>query len=327
MVGLPLAHSLWATKAGIGLQLSRNAHVRVPGTDEPLVSVVIATYNRSDVLRVALASVLDQTHSHLQIIVVGDGCTDDSEAIVTAMNDQRVEWVGLERNSGSQSAPNNAGIQRARGEFVAYLGHDDVWLRNHVALAVRTLRQTAADLVMSGILGLGPTHSGIAMLANVGADPRQAAWHAPSCVVHRRATIEVVGEWRDFRTIDAPPDAEFIQRFAIAGRRTEFVPGLTVVKFPSAWEPGSYRTGTAQQQQAVFARSRSKLFFVEQELARYWWGRRRGSVPPPRFTWDSADGDPPRGWQVHLFRKARGLPPLESEEGGSPLSSPHSPVD
>jgi len=63
------------------------------------------------------------------VIVVGDACTDDSESIVRSFGDPRVRWDNLSENSGNHALPNQRGIELARGEYVAYLSHDDLWLR------------------------------------------------------------------------------------------------------------------------------------------------------------------------------------------------------
>src|SRR4029453_18799999 len=98
----------------------------------PSVSVIIAAYNWSSVLRCAIASVLRQTFTDFELWVVGDACTDDSEAVARSFGDPRVHWHNLERNSGSQWAPNNAGAVRARGEYIAYLGQDALWDPRHL---------------------------------------------------------------------------------------------------------------------------------------------------------------------------------------------------
>src|SRR3984957_4345570 len=94
----------------------------------PLVSVIIATYNYCNVLRCAIQSALGQTFHDFELLVIGDGCTDESEAVAASFGDSRIHWYNLAGNSGYQAAPNNAGLQMARGRYVAYLGHDDLWL-------------------------------------------------------------------------------------------------------------------------------------------------------------------------------------------------------
>ena len=70
----------------------------------PRVTVVIATYNWSSVLSHAIASVLDQTLSDFEVLVVGDGCTDDSADVVESFRDPRVLWNNLPLNSGQSTA-------------------------------------------------------------------------------------------------------------------------------------------------------------------------------------------------------------------------------
>ena len=104
----------------------------------PRVTVIMATYNWSAVLPYSIGSVLRQTFTDFELLVIGDGCTDDSEQVVTSIGDPRVHWINLPRNTRHQSGPNNEGLARARGEFIAYLGHDDLWLPHHLASHVKT---------------------------------------------------------------------------------------------------------------------------------------------------------------------------------------------
>ncbi|MEL7342884.1 MAG: glycosyltransferase family A protein, partial [Bacteroidota bacterium] len=99
----------------------------------PLVSVIIPTYNYSSVLRCAIESVLLQTMTDFELWVIGDGCTDNSEQVVSDFKDPRIFWHNLPQNTGDQSTPNNWALDHARGDYIAYLGHDDLWLPNHLA--------------------------------------------------------------------------------------------------------------------------------------------------------------------------------------------------
>src|SRR4051812_41373880 len=93
----------------------------------PLVTVINATYNRSRVLAHAVESVRRSTLQDWELIVVGDHCTDDSAAVVAACADARVRFVNLPRNTGEQSGPNNEGVRLARGRYLAFLNHDDLY--------------------------------------------------------------------------------------------------------------------------------------------------------------------------------------------------------
>ena len=71
----------------------------------PRVSVIIATYNWATVLPYSIGSVLDQTFTDFELLVVGDGCTDESADVVASFQDPRVHWVNLPRNTGHQAGP------------------------------------------------------------------------------------------------------------------------------------------------------------------------------------------------------------------------------
>jgi glycosyltransferase involved in cell wall biosynthesis len=288
-----------------------NAHRRPHPRPEPLVSVVIATYNWSSVLRYSVASALQQSHRNLEVLVVGDGCTDDSEAVVRSFADSRLRWIPLPENSGSQSAPNNEGIRQARGEFVAYLGHDDLWLPGHLSHSVDVLRRTGGQISSTYCEAIGPPGSNRLILMGPPPLGRSGRWRPPSSLVHRRAAVDVVGPWRDFREIVDPPDTEFLQRFRDAGLMHVEVPALTVVKFPSAWRPDSYRTRASAEQSAYAARIARERLFVERELGRYAVSRLRRRpehVVQPR---EPGEGTDRRGWHVSELRRIRGLPPLD----------------
>src|SRR5205085_6592224 len=116
----------------------------------PAISVVIATYNRSRVLAHAIESVLRQTFTDWELIVVGDACTNDTAEVVAryATADPRVRFVNLERHWSEQSGPNNVGRALARAPLIAYLSHDDIWLPHHLKACREALAVTGADLVL-----------------------------------------------------------------------------------------------------------------------------------------------------------------------------------
>jgi glycosyltransferase involved in cell wall biosynthesis len=94
---------------------------------EPLVSVVIPTHNRAQLLRRAIASVLSQTHQNLEVIVLDDCSTDETGPMVKAITDSRVRLVTPESRLGSAKA-RNMGIDISSGRFVAFIDDDDEWL-------------------------------------------------------------------------------------------------------------------------------------------------------------------------------------------------------
>jgi glycosyltransferase involved in cell wall biosynthesis len=155
----------------------------------PLVSIVIATYNWSSVLRYAIESVLRQSYSNWELIVVGDGCTDDSEAVVRSFADPRIRWTNLPENTGSQSAPNNAGIALAKGEYVAYHGHDDLWLPDHLIRLVGALERSGAGIASTAYETVGPPGSNFRVIPFLVYSGSFANRSTPSSVLHRRASV------------------------------------------------------------------------------------------------------------------------------------------
>jgi len=92
----------------------------------PLVSVVIPTYNRADKIDRSLTSVLNQTYENLEVVVVDDGSTDNTEEVIRSYEDTRVHYIGHEENKGATAA-RNTGIEAAKGEFIAFQDSDDEW--------------------------------------------------------------------------------------------------------------------------------------------------------------------------------------------------------
>lgn len=94
---------------------------------QPLVSVVIPTYNRINTLPAAIYSVLNQTYENLELIVMDDGSEDGTEEYVKSIPDKRVRYKRSDINMGP-SAARNMGARIARGEYLAFQDSDDEWM-------------------------------------------------------------------------------------------------------------------------------------------------------------------------------------------------------
>ncbi len=114
----------------------------------PLVTVVIPVHDGERYLPEAVASVLGQTHSAVQVIVVDDGSTDGTAAAAAAFGDA-VEYVHQE-NAGPAAAMNR-GAGRAGGELISFLSADDVWVPEKLALQLAALRAGGPDLVFGHV--------------------------------------------------------------------------------------------------------------------------------------------------------------------------------
>lgn len=95
----------------------------------PTVSVIIPTYNRAQLIAMAIDSVLAQTYKDLEIIVVDDSSTDNTEELVKGFikRDNRIKYIKHDINKGGAEA-RNTGIKNARGDYVAFLDSDDMWV-------------------------------------------------------------------------------------------------------------------------------------------------------------------------------------------------------
>ncbi|WP_149538483.1 glycosyltransferase family 2 protein [Siccirubricoccus phaeus] len=96
----------------------------------PAISVVIPSYNRAALIGETLESVLGQSQPPAEVIVVDDGSTDGTQAVLESFG-PRITWFGIP-NSGQHVAM-NTGLRRARGELVAFCDSDDLWLPDHLA--------------------------------------------------------------------------------------------------------------------------------------------------------------------------------------------------
>jgi glycosyltransferase involved in cell wall biosynthesis len=220
----------------------------------PRVTVVIATYNWSSVLPYSIGSVLGQSFRDFELLVVGDGCTDDSEQVVRGIDDPRVRWINIPRH-GHQSGPNNEGIRVARGQYIAYLGHDDLWLPHHLEVLVPAL-DAGADIA----------HAATALVTPDG--QQRADTFYPTSTVHRRAMVDVIGDWPDYRELRITPEHELWRRAREAGLRFTFVPRLTGVKFPAASRRGVYRERPSHEQAAWLGRIRAEPDLETRELVK-----------------------------------------------------------
>jgi glycosyltransferase involved in cell wall biosynthesis len=105
--------------------VAAGAVFRVEEMEEPLVSVIIPTYNRAEFVGEAVQSVLCQTYKKLEIIVVDDGSTDDTSKVLKEYRG-RIRYIYQER--GERSRARNRGFRRSSGCYVAFLDSDDLWL-------------------------------------------------------------------------------------------------------------------------------------------------------------------------------------------------------
>jgi glycosyltransferase involved in cell wall biosynthesis len=105
---------------------------------KPLVSVIIPTFNRAYCLAESIRSVLDQSFTDFELIVVDDGSTDRTVQVVREFPD--IQLISLEKNEGVSFA-RNLGIERAQGDWVAFLDSDDLWEKGKLQAQMNWVEQ------------------------------------------------------------------------------------------------------------------------------------------------------------------------------------------
>lgn len=236
---------------------------------QPLITVVIATYNRSNVLAIAIESVRAQTFADWELLIIGDACTDDTAEVVARCGDSRIRFHNLAENIGEQSGPNNEGMRQARGKYLAFLNHDDLWLPDHLEKAVAMLGQTDADLVFGLITTAepvdrhfmyGPTPTGA---YDPGMFVPATAW------VFRRELFASVGPWKFYREIHNFPSQDWLFRAWQSGKKLCLLPHLTVVIIPSVAQPNAYAQRLSHPQAECWRRICQEPDFREKELVEH----------------------------------------------------------
>jgi len=276
--------------------------------ESPLISVIIPTFNRSNVLRLAIHSVLWQTEENFELLVMGDGCTDDSESVVHSFGDARIRWHNLAVNSGHQSTPVNAGVALSRGRYITFLGHDDIWHPEHLRSMLSKIVSTGADLVSSLTEMIGPKETNFRLVrGNYPAGGFRAGYClACSGLMYRREVHERVGGWRDYRTVWRNPDCEFQHQALLQGFRFVSTRELTVYKFNSTLRKNCYVDKPCDDQAEYVARIESERWFLLREMlriARVHLLR----LPMVRTAIPAPPSPETPGWNVTQYRKLRGL--------------------
>lgn len=130
-----------------------------PASREPLVTVIIPTYNRAKILlNRSIPSVLNQSYENIELIVVGDHCEDDTEKLLKSYPDSRLRFINLPQRGDYPKmpllrwfvagvAPVNVGLKESKGEWIAHLDDDDEFSQNHIKALLDFALQSGSEMV------------------------------------------------------------------------------------------------------------------------------------------------------------------------------------
>ena len=115
--------------------------------DTESVSIILPTYNRAHRVGKAIESVLAQTYTDFELLVIDDGSTDETEQVVTGYRDKRVHYYRMAENGG-QSKARNCGMQLAQYDYLAFEDSDDLWRPGKLEIQMETMQGAGQDVGM-----------------------------------------------------------------------------------------------------------------------------------------------------------------------------------
>jgi glycosyltransferase involved in cell wall biosynthesis len=192
-----------------------------------LVSVMMPAFNAERFIRQAIESVLEQSYSNWELIVVDDGSTDETAEALKEFVDPRIKVI--HQSNAGESAARNAALEHAGGEFLAFLDADDVYLPNHLAVAVDYLQtHSGSDGVYTDGYYCDKAGTLMQSLSSRRIGPFEgqvidqvtrssAVFGPPICVVLRRNII-VKYDLRFDTNITIGPDWDFFRQYAQVAR-------------------------------------------------------------------------------------------------------------
>lgn len=104
-----------------------------------LVSIIMPTYNCGKFIAETIKTVLEQTYTNWELVIVDDCSKDDTEQVVKSFNDSRIRYYKLEQNSGAAVARTTA-MQKAEGEYMAFLDSDDLWKKDKLEKQLKFMK-------------------------------------------------------------------------------------------------------------------------------------------------------------------------------------------
>jgi glycosyltransferase involved in cell wall biosynthesis len=215
----------------------------------PLLSILLPTHNRADVLPVAIASIFYQTIQDFEILIVGDGCTDNTVEVVRSYKDERIKWFDLPKAPNFGYANRNIVLKEARGKYIGFMAHDDILFYDHFEKCIEALEAGhAKEIACTRPLWI--TREGMIIPVEFNFNNpstlddfimRKHNAMPASCVVHLRECFEKYGYWDD--RLAGCGDWDMWARIIEGGGRNNFIyiPEPTVLHFVAGWKEGNIK--------------------------------------------------------------------------------------
>ena len=121
------------------------------GYNTPLISVILPTFNRAGLLPRSISSVLAQTFTDWELIVIDDGSTDNTAEVVAAWRKKSTQIRSVRQANQGVGAARNRGVAEARGAYIACLDSDDEYRPTHLETRLALLRRHDLDLIQGGV--------------------------------------------------------------------------------------------------------------------------------------------------------------------------------
>lgn len=188
------------------------------------VSVIVPTYNRADLISKTIESILNQTYKNFELIIVDDGSTDNTEEVIRKFKDSRIKYTKTDHSGGIPARPRNIGIKKAKGEYIAFLDSDDMWLpeklekqikvfqaSNEIAMLYTRFRTIEGEIISNRIF----PENGMYKSENIFKSIYLRNLIACSSVMVKRNVLDQVGLFNTDPNLIAIEDADLWLRIAL----------------------------------------------------------------------------------------------------------------
>lgn len=204
-------------------------------------SILLPTHNRADVLPFAIQSALWQTEQDFELLIVGDGCTDHTAEVVAQFDDPRIHWFDMPKAPNFGYANRNTVLKEAKGVYIAFLGHDNIFFPDHLEKLGKALY--ARQSLWGYSRPLWVTRNG-QVFPGVGSLHHRASWHEfqtlgllmpATSVMYHRDCHDRYGYWDE--TLLRGGDWDLWKRYVseMSPEDVAFLPEPTSLHFQANW--------------------------------------------------------------------------------------------